>query len=166
MTKYWGVIRIWYVSTTCKSNDILLQYYYVNEGEILKFSIPFLLIFRQSGDVLFFHYARRLRGYTATLPPLCKGHSHGQPSVLFSMRSAHRWLFCIEITSVESSQDDQSPVLFKSWLKIYAGWWGLMNSPRVLRQVTEYIRKFYVVFFSARKFVVVSVLNGNFDEVK
>ena len=28
--------------------------------------MQFLLIFRQSGDVLFFLYARRLRGYTAT----------------------------------------------------------------------------------------------------
>ena len=31
-----------------------------------KVLIQFLLIFRQSGDVLFFLYARRLRGYTAT----------------------------------------------------------------------------------------------------
>ena len=30
-----------------------------------KVLIYFLLIFRQSGDVLFFLYARRLRGYTA-----------------------------------------------------------------------------------------------------
>ena len=32
-----------------------------------KVSIQFLLIFSQSGDVLFFLYARRLPGYTATL---------------------------------------------------------------------------------------------------
>ena len=31
-----------------------------------KVSIQFLLTFRQSGDVLFFLYARRFRGYTAT----------------------------------------------------------------------------------------------------
>ena len=30
-------------------------------------SIQFLLIFRRSGDVLFFLYARRLRGCTATV---------------------------------------------------------------------------------------------------
>ena len=36
------------------------------EIEKSKVSIQFLLIFRQSGDVLFFLYARRLRGYTAT----------------------------------------------------------------------------------------------------
>ena len=36
------------------------------EMEKSKVSIQFLLIFRQSGDVLFFLYARRLRGYTAT----------------------------------------------------------------------------------------------------
>ena len=41
-----------------------------------------------------------------------------------------------------------------------------MNSPMVLCQVTEYIRKLSVVFFSAGNFFVVSVLNGKFDEVK
>ena len=45
--------------------------YYCNiiiwmERENSKVLIQFLLIFRQSGDVLFFLYARRLRGYTAT----------------------------------------------------------------------------------------------------
>ena len=38
-----------------------------------KVSIQFLLVFMQSGDVLFFLYARRLRGYTATLPLFCEG---------------------------------------------------------------------------------------------
>ena len=37
------------------------------EIEKSKVLIQFLVIFRQSGDVLFFFYARRLRGYTATL---------------------------------------------------------------------------------------------------
>ena len=36
------------------------------EMEKSKVLIQFLLIFRQFGDVLFFLYARRLRGYTAT----------------------------------------------------------------------------------------------------
>ena len=36
------------------------------EMEKSKVLIQLLLIFRQSGDVLFFLYARRLRGYTAT----------------------------------------------------------------------------------------------------
>ena len=36
------------------------------EIEKSKVLIQFLLIFRQSGDVLFFLFARRLRGYTAT----------------------------------------------------------------------------------------------------
>ena len=45
--------------------------YYCNivilmEIEKSKVSIQFLLIFRQSGDVLLFLFARRLRGYTAT----------------------------------------------------------------------------------------------------
>ena len=75
-----------------------------------KVLILFLLIFRQSGDVLFFLHARRLRGYTATLPLFVKGHSHGQSSFLLPMRTAHRLLFHIEITIVQSSQDDQSLV--------------------------------------------------------
>ena len=36
------------------------------EIEKCKVWIHFLLTFRQSGDVLFLLYARRLRGYTAT----------------------------------------------------------------------------------------------------
>ena len=36
------------------------------EIEKSKVLIQFVLIFRQSGDVLFFLCARRLRGYTAT----------------------------------------------------------------------------------------------------
>ena len=73
-----------------------------------KLLIQFLVIFRQFGDVLSFLYARRLRGYTATLPLFVKGHSHGQSSFLFSMPSAHRCLFQIEITIVQSSQDNES----------------------------------------------------------
>ena len=40
--------------------------------------IQFLVIFRKSGDVLSLLYARRLRGYTATLLLFVKGHSLGQ----------------------------------------------------------------------------------------
>ena len=47
------------------------------EIENSKVLIQFPLIFRQSGDVLFFLYAGRLRGYTATLPVFVKGHFHG-----------------------------------------------------------------------------------------
>ena len=60
------------------------------EIETSKVLIQFLLFFRQSGDVLFFLYAHRLRRYTATLPLSVKGHSHGQSPSLFSMPSAHR----------------------------------------------------------------------------
>ena len=45
---------------------ILLQDYYMNGKGKSKVLIKFLLNFRQSGDVLFFLNARRLRGYTAT----------------------------------------------------------------------------------------------------
>ena len=41
-----------------------------------------------------------------------------------------------------------------------------MNSPRLLCQMTEYIRKFSVVLFPAGSFSVVSVINGKFDVVK
>ena len=61
------------------------------EIEKSKVLIQFLLMFRQSGDVLFFLYARRLRGYTATLLLFVKGHSHGQPSpVLLEIVSSCR----------------------------------------------------------------------------
>ena len=52
------------------------------EMEKSKVLLQFLLIFRQFGDVLFVLYARRLRGYTATLPFFVKGHSDGQPSLI------------------------------------------------------------------------------------
>ena len=60
------------------------------EMEKSKVLIQFLEILRQFGDVLSFLYARRLRGYTATLPLFVKGHSHDYSSFVFSMRSAHR----------------------------------------------------------------------------
>ena len=41
------------------------------EMEKSKVLIQFLLIFKQSGDVLSFLYARRLRGYTATVITFC-----------------------------------------------------------------------------------------------
>ena len=44
-----------------------MQHYYITGNRNSKVLIPFLLIFRQSGDVLFLLYARRLRGYTATV---------------------------------------------------------------------------------------------------
>ena len=80
------------------------------EMEKSKVLIQFFVNFRQFEDVLSFLYARRLRGYTATLPLFVKGHSHGYSPFLFSMRSAHRRLLHIEITIVQSSQDNQSPV--------------------------------------------------------
>ena len=42
------------------------------EIEKSKVSIQFLPIFRRSGDVLFFLYTRRFRGYSATLPLFCE----------------------------------------------------------------------------------------------
>ena len=55
-----------------------------------KVLIQFLVIFMQFGGVLSFLFARRLRGYTATLPVFVKGHSQGQSSFLFPLHSAHR----------------------------------------------------------------------------
>ena len=166
MKIYWGVIRVWYVSITCKSNGILLQYYYMNRKGRSKVSIQFLLIFRQSGDVLFFPYARRFRGYAATLPLFVKGHCHGYSSFLFSMPFAHQWLFQIDITIVQSSQDNQSPVPI--WI-INEDSCLLMRADEFTKStlsLKEYIRKFSVVLLSAENFFAVSVLNGKFNEVK
>ena len=135
----------------------------IEKSEVL---IQFLLFFRQSGDVLFFLYARRLRRYTATLPLSVKGHSLGPSSFPFSMRSAHRWLFQIEITIVESSQSDQSPVLIQI---INEDFCWLMRADEFTKStlsLTEYIRKFSVVLLSARNFLVVSVENGEIVKVK
>ena len=82
MVQYTGVLRIkyvefvwkytgqWYVFDTYQLH-VKAMIYYCNiiiwmEMEKSKVLIQFLVIFRQSGDVLFFLYARRLRGYTAT----------------------------------------------------------------------------------------------------
>ena len=55
------------------------------EIEKSKVLIQFLLIFRQSGDVLFLLYARRLRGYTATgSDKFCSMTCAFTPSVLVS----------------------------------------------------------------------------------
>ena len=47
-------------------------------------------------------------------PSFVKGHFHGQSSFLFPMPSSHRRLFHNEITIVESSLDDQSPLLVRN----------------------------------------------------
>ena len=59
------------------------------EIEKSKVLIQFPLIFRQSGDVLSFLYARRLRGYTATGVVVTKfqGLKMGTPWVLSMMNS-------------------------------------------------------------------------------
>ena len=83
------------------------------EIEKSKISIQFLLIFRRSVDVLFFLYARRLRGYTATLPLFCEGtfpwlfFFSVSDALCSSIIVPHR------IANVESSQDDQLPVIFR-----------------------------------------------------
>ena len=63
-----------------------------------KVLIKFLLNFRQSGDVLFFLYARRLRGYTATETfPLiiCADQSQGDRVVeQFLLRAEHIKQLC------------------------------------------------------------------------
>ena len=83
LVQYTGMLRIkyvefvwkytgeWYVFDTYQLH-VKAMIYYCNiniwmEIETSKVLIQFLLIFRQSGDVLFFLYARRLRGYTATV---------------------------------------------------------------------------------------------------
>ena len=95
-----------------------------------------------------------------------KGPSHGQSSFLFSMHSAHRCLFYIEITSVKSSQHDQSPVIIRI---INEDFCLLMRANEFTKRtlsLTEYIRKLSVVLLSAGNFFVVSVKDGEIDEVK
>ena len=87
LVQYTGMLRIkyvefvwkytgeWYVFDTYRL-DVKTMIYYCNiniwmEIEKSKVLIQFLLIFRQSGDVLFFLYARRLRGYTTTVVNCC-----------------------------------------------------------------------------------------------
>ena len=70
----WKYTGEWYVFDTYQIH-VKAMIYYCNiniwmEIEKSKVLIQFLLIFRQSGDVLFFLYARRLRGYTATVMEL------------------------------------------------------------------------------------------------
>ena len=113
----WKYTGEWHVFDTYQLHVKAMIYYCdINiwmEIEKSKILIQFLLIFGQPGYLLFFLYARRLRGSTATLHLFVKGLSHGQSSFLFSMPSAHWWLFYMKITSVESSQNDQSPVLIQ-----------------------------------------------------
>ena len=82
------------------------------------------------------------------------------------MHSAHRWLFYIEITSVKSSQDDQSPVLVGIINEDFCLLMRVDEFTKSTLSLMEYIRKLSVVLFSAGNFFVVSVENGEIDEVK
>ena len=66
---------------------ILLQDYYMNGKGNSKVLIKFLLNFRQSGDVLFFLNARRLRGYTATAA-IFFSNNFQKPSIVSQASSA------------------------------------------------------------------------------
>ena len=113
MNIYWGVIRIWYVSTTCKGVEIWLQHYKKMEIESLKFWYSFVPVSDDPGMSFCFFMLVGFADILRHSPSFVKGHSHGQSSFLFWMRSAPRWFFHIEITSINSSKDDQSPVLIR-----------------------------------------------------
>ena len=71
------------------------------ENEYSKVSIKFLLIFGQSGDVLFFLYAHWLRGYTATISEMlsfwvCSANSWENLKFLIA------WNFILKTTSCVS----------------------------------------------------------------
>ena len=70
-----------------------------------KVLIQFLVIFRQFGDVLFFLYARRLRGYTAPT-------THNGTSLRISVR--HNFLL---IHSYFSLKTENLPELMLNWLR-------------------------------------------------
>ena len=67
----WKLSGEWYVFDTYQLHVKALKYECNNniliEIEKCKVSLQFLLVFRKPGDVLFFPYARRFRGYTATV---------------------------------------------------------------------------------------------------
>ena len=63
--------------------------------EKCKVLIQFLLLFRQSVDVLFFLYARRLRGYTATTPEIqILTNQFGGQSLVFRIPAESLEVFC------------------------------------------------------------------------
>ena len=72
------------------------------EIEKSKVSIQFLLIFRQSGDVFFFLYARRLRGYTATVAQhwgfVSMVRQHRIKMFLFEMKKNISFRIAVKIT--------------------------------------------------------------------
>ena len=72
MKIYWGVIRIWYVSTACKSNDILLQYYYMNgNGKVLSIDTVSSNFQASWGCPFLSLWPKASRVYCDT-PPLCE----------------------------------------------------------------------------------------------
>ena len=77
------------------------------EIEKSKVLIQFLLIFRQSGAVLFFLYARRLRGYTATIYLF----SHSCATLSQEVRKNHQKLDTMKKTLREVFYEKQKIVL-------------------------------------------------------
>ena len=67
---------------------------------------------------------------------------------------------------MKSSQNDQSPVLIRITNEDFCLLMRADEFTKSTLSLTEYIRKFSVVLLSAGIFFVVSVENGEIDEVK
>ena len=104
---------------------------------------------------MYFPFSLPLNFCDTPPPPFVKGHSHCQSSFLFSMRSAFRKLFHMEIINVGRWRVDQPPDLIRNFC------WRFVLVDESYRQVMEYIRKFSLVFFSSVNIFEVSVVNGN-----
>ena len=169
MILYWRVIHIWHVSTTCNGVDIWMQQYYINgKRKIWNFDTVFSNVQTiRVCHVLFFLYARRFRGYNKTLPLFC-GKTFSRAiffsvfdSLCSSMIVPHRNHKCQELTSWPIARINLNHK-WKFMLVDQISWIHI----RLLCQVTEYIRKFSLVFISSGSLVVASVVNGHFDEIK
>ena len=67
---------------------------------------------------------------------------------------------------MKSSQDDQSPVSIRIINEDFCLLMRADEFTRITLSLTEYIRNLTVVLLSAGNFLVVSVENGEIDEVK
>ena len=109
------------------------------EMEKSKVLIQFLVVFRQFGDVLFFLYARRLRGYTATVAVM-------QARIFFMKQKIQE--LCIEKSYKVSMQQAQILQSFHPTCKIF--------TTIACKLLTKLIKNYFPIFShstSAKKYM-------------